>query len=181
MLRGSVIVCSHNRRAPLQRCLEHVVEQVNTVDDVEIIVVDNASTDGTAEMVRAWERRVDRFRSARHPSVGLLRASYPSDIIWRAVLEQDDATLSAIDLTEAPLWLMVQRLATGVEVTRMSEPAWHFLAELCAGRALQDAIDAVPDIDAPAFLAEHLAAGRFIGFSVTDAAAVVHPLESSHD
>jgi len=113
------------------------------------------------------------------PSVSLLRASYPADIIWRAVLAQDDAMLSAIDLTEVPVWLMVQRLKTGIDVIRLSEPAWHFAAELCAGRALQDAIDAVPTIDAPALLAEHLAAGRFIGFSVTDVAAAAQPLGSS--
>jgi glycosyltransferase involved in cell wall biosynthesis len=74
MLRGSVIVCSHNRRASLQRCLEHVAVQLGAFDDVELVVVDNASTDGTAEMLRGWRGRVDQFRSAHEPSVGISRA-----------------------------------------------------------------------------------------------------------
>ena len=104
-----------------------------------------------------------------HPSVGLVQASYPVDAIWRAVLAQDDAAMAAVDLGSGPVWLMVQRFETGVDVSRLSEGEWRFAAELCAGRPLQAALDEVSGLDATAALAGHLAAGRFTGFRLETA------------
>ena len=101
-----------------------------------------------------------------HPSVGLVAADHPIDAIWRAVLSPDDAAMTAIDLAAGPVWLMVERNANGVEVLRLSEPEWRFMSDLCASRPLQEAIDAVPEIDAASLLAGHLAAGRFIRFAL---------------
>jgi rhamnopyranosyl-N-acetylglucosaminyl-diphospho-decaprenol beta-1,3/1,4-galactofuranosyltransferase len=53
------VVVTHNRRELLERCLGCLAEQTLRAD--EVLVVDNASTDGTAELVR---------RS--HPGVSLL-------------------------------------------------------------------------------------------------------------
>jgi len=103
-----------------------------------------------------------------HPSVALVAADHPVDAIWRAVLAQDDDAMVAIDLDAGPVRLLVERRATGVEVTRLEAPAWRFAAALCASRPLQTAIDAAPDVDAAALLAEHLAAGRLIGFELVD-------------
>lgn len=52
MPRLSIIIVSHNARADLERCLESLVRQPPRVDH-EIVVVDNASTDGSAEAVRS--------------------------------------------------------------------------------------------------------------------------------
>lgn len=116
----------------------------------------------------------DRVRFVPHPSFGLVRASYPVDTIWRAVLEQDDATLTALDLREAPVWLLIQRLATGVDVRRLSEPAWRFASALRAGQPLDEAVDLASGVDAAALLAGHLAEGRLIAFDIIepDAAAL---------
>jgi hypothetical protein len=114
-----------------------------------------------------------------HPSVGLVRAYYPADTIWRAVLDRDDAALSAIDLAAGPFWLMIERPAAAVEVHRMSEAEWRFMAELCAGRPLQATLDSSRDIDAPQLLANHLAAGRFIAFKVADSAVAPQRMEAS--
>jgi putative DNA-binding protein len=103
-----------------------------------------------------------------HPSVALIAADHPVDAIWRAVLAQDDDAMAAIDLDAGPVRLLVERRATGVEVARLAAPAWRFAAALYASRPLQTAIDAVPDVDAAALLAEHLAAGRLIGFELVD-------------
>ena len=103
-----------------------------------------------------------------HPSVSLVRANHPANLIWHAVLEEDDSALSAIDPGAGPVWLLVQRLPAGVEVRRMSESAWRFTSALCAGRPLAAAIDEAPDFDASALLADHLAAGRFIDFSLNE-------------
>jgi hypothetical protein len=99
-----------------------------------------------------------------HPSVGLVAADYPVDAIWQAVLAEDDAAMAAIDLADGRVWLMVERNPSGVEVLRLPEREWRFMAELCASRALQEAIDAAPEIDAAGLLAWHLAAGRFVRF-----------------
>ena len=103
-----------------------------------------------------------------HPSVGLICAEYSADIIWRSVLEQDDAALAGIDLSAGPVWLLVQRLETGVDVRRMSDAAWRFTVQLCAGRPLHVALEDAREFDAPALLADHLASGRFIGFRLAD-------------
>jgi hypothetical protein len=119
----------------------------------------------------------DRVRFVPHPSLSLVKADYPVDAIWRAVLTQDDAAIARIDLAAAPVWLLVQRSPSGVEVTRSDEPAWHFAAELIAGRALGAALDAANGVDAPALLAQHIATGSFVGFAIVD-----YPLpESRHD
>lgn len=120
----------------------------------------------------------DRIRFAPHPSVSLIKADFPVDAIWRAVLEQDDGALAAIDLAAGPVCLIVQRLASGVDVTRHDEGAWDLAAALCAGQALGSALDAAVGIDAPALLAEHLAAGQFIAFSLTDTAPAVQEQET---
>jgi glycosyltransferase involved in cell wall biosynthesis len=47
----SIIVCTHNRSALLQSALTHLVAQTGASVETEIIVVDNNSTDDTAEVV----------------------------------------------------------------------------------------------------------------------------------
>jgi hypothetical protein len=101
-----------------------------------------------------------------HPSVGLVRADYPVDSIWRGVLGRDDAMLAALDLDAGPVHLLVQRLADGVEVLRLEASAWSFAAALCSGRPLQAALDAAIDFDPTVLLAEHLVARRFIGLTL---------------
>ena len=103
-----------------------------------------------------------------HASVRLLRVEHPADLIWRAVLEEDYDALSAIDPGAGPARLLVQRLATGVELRRMGESAWRFTVALFAGRPLAAALDEAPDSEASALLADHLAAGRFIDFSLNE-------------
>ncbi len=101
-----------------------------------------------------------------HPSLSLVRVDHPADLIWRAVLEEDHAALSAIDPGADSAWLFVQRLPTGVEIRRMSESAWSFTSALCTGRSLANALDEARDFDASALLADHLAAGRFVDFNL---------------
>ena len=113
------------------------------------------------------ERALVRF--APHPSMSLVRTDHPADLIWRAVLEKDDAALSAIDPGPEPAWLLVQRMPTGVEVRRMNEAVWKFTSALCAGMPLADALDEAQDFDAASLLAGHLAAGRFVDFSLNKA------------
>jgi len=59
----SVVVVSFNTRDILRRCLARLVEELATVDG-EAIVVDNASADGSADMVAAEFPQVRLVRSA---------------------------------------------------------------------------------------------------------------------
>ena len=103
-----------------------------------------------------------------HPSVGLLSSNYPVDAIWRAVLAREDAALAAIDLDSGSVWLLVERTAGIVEVTRLNERCWRFAEALFAGWPLPDALERVDSDEAPAWLAAHIAAGRFVGIASSE-------------
>ena len=107
---------------------------------------------------------------APDPGVGLVRADYPADAIWRAVLDENDAALASIDLASGPVWLLLHRAETGVDVSRLSEGAWRFTAALFGGLPLHRALEEARYTDPQALLAEHLTAGRFVEFSLADPA-----------
>lgn len=109
-----------------------------------------------------------RLRFEPHPSVGLVSSDYPVDAIWRAVLAGDDVALAAVDLGAGPVRLLVERCPDDVAVTRLDRQRWIFAGALLAGHPLSAAMAAVDDPDATVWLAEHLAAGRFIGFALSD-------------
>jgi hypothetical protein len=116
----------------------------------------------------------ERLRLVPHPALSLVRTDSPADAIWHAVLDGDDAALASIDLTDAPVHLLIERRVqacgdqplTTVQVLRLSEPAWRLTAALCAGRSLGAALQENADADAGRVLAEHLATGRFIDFTL---------------
>lgn len=68
----SVIVVSHQCREALRACLRSMEAEQKNVD-LEVIVVDNASTDGTAEMVRAEFSWVQLIANTRN--VGFAQAA----------------------------------------------------------------------------------------------------------
>ncbi len=73
----SVIVCCHNSAPRLPKTLAHLEAQRDTGGvPWEVIVVDNASTDGTAEVAReSWRRRDGAsLRVVREPHLGLIFA-----------------------------------------------------------------------------------------------------------
>ncbi|MGE0278096.1 MAG: putative DNA-binding domain-containing protein [Nitrospiraceae bacterium] len=106
----------------------------------------------------------DRIRFIPHPSVSVVNSPYPVDAVWQAVLEADEAAMTGIDLGEGPVWLLVQRIDDSPRITRMSEEAWYFAAELLAKQPLHEALHVCTTTHATALLAEHLAAGRFADF-----------------
>jgi hypothetical protein len=104
-----------------------------------------------------------------HPAVSLVSSDYPVDAIWRAVVERDDAALAAINLAAGAVWLLIERNANGIEVARLDEPRWRFAEALFRGRPLSVALEAAANPEAPRWLAGHLAAGHFGGFSLSEA------------
>ncbi len=73
MIRATVAVCTRNRSALLAGCLATLDTQVVELDAVEVLVVDNGSTDGTADLLRAWSGGSLR-RWVAEPRVGLVHA-----------------------------------------------------------------------------------------------------------
>jgi GT2 family glycosyltransferase len=59
----SIVVLGYNGREHLKRCLPSLLEQTYPADRLEILVVDNASTDGTADFVEAHFPRVRVVRN----------------------------------------------------------------------------------------------------------------------
>jgi hypothetical protein len=110
----------------------------------------------------------ERIRFVGDPSITLLRTDHPADAIWRAVLADDDVALAAIDVADGPAPLLVQRLATGIEVARLDEPVWRITVALLAGQPLGVALLSADPCTAASVLAEHLAAGRFIDFDLAE-------------
>jgi hypothetical protein len=110
----------------------------------------------------------DRVCFVPHPSLFTLSSEFPVDAIWRAVLQQDDQAMAQIDLSGGPVHLLVQRQESSVEVPRLGQGEWRYLADLCAGHPLGVVLHRSAGIDAPALLARHLVDGRFVGFRLAE-------------
>ncbi|MEO7952481.1 MAG: DUF2063 domain-containing protein, partial [Polaromonas sp.] len=120
-----------------------------------------------------------RIRFTPHPSASLVHTGFPADMIWRAVLADDnDAELAAIELSGDPAWLLVQRGPSGVDMLRLEPSLWHFAGALFSGCPLGLALAAHPAINAPVALAELLVHGRFTAFGLAEHADLVQPSRS---
>jgi glucosyl-dolichyl phosphate glucuronosyltransferase len=99
-IQATVVVCTRNRASLLPFALEGLAAQV-TDRPFEIVVVDNGSDDGTAEVIAEWCRREPRLRTVNEPSVGLSRAKNAGVEAARGqvVLFTDD------DVLVEPNWL----------------------------------------------------------------------------
>src|SRR3954447_12026360 len=70
--RISVIVPVYNVEAYLAECLESLAGQ--TFRDLEVVMVDDGSTDGSAAIAERFAERDPRLRLIRQPNGGLSRA-----------------------------------------------------------------------------------------------------------
>jgi hypothetical protein len=99
----------------------------------------------------------------------VLQLASPADAIWRAVLDQDQAAMAALDPAAGPVWLLIERGESGVQVRRMAAGSARFTQRLCAGQTLQAALEAAldtPVAELNALLADHLASGRFTSWRI---------------
>jgi GT2 family glycosyltransferase len=67
----TVVVCTHERPADLERCLEALAR---LADPVEVVVVDSASAPPCRGVVERFARRIPHLRYAYEPQPGLSRA-----------------------------------------------------------------------------------------------------------
>ena len=114
-----------------------------------------------------------------HPSASLVHTLFPADVIWRAVLADDnDAALAAVTLSDGPAWLLVQRGPSGVEVLRLEQSLWHFVSALFLGYPLGLALADHAGVNVALALADLLAHGRFAGFGLAAHADLIQPTRS---
>ena len=66
--RVSVIMPCRNERAHIRACLASVLASALPPEDMEVLVVDGASTDGTADLVREIARSEPRIRLLENPA-----------------------------------------------------------------------------------------------------------------
>jgi GT2 family glycosyltransferase len=90
----SVIIPAYNAGAYIGRTLQSVKHQ--TFRDFEVIVVDDGSTDDTADVVRAWTEGDERFRLIRQAQSGQAAARN------RAIAEARGRYIAALDADD--LW-----------------------------------------------------------------------------
>ena len=114
-----------------------------------------------AHLAQLEEDALAALRLQRHPATRLLRCAYPADVIWRAVLEQDDRALRAVRLADGPVHLLVQRVAEGVDTLRLSPDEWRIFRALFAGEPLGHALARAPETDGFTLVSALLARGCF--------------------
>jgi len=70
----SVVICTHNRHKLLENCLQSLAAQKFERSSFEVIVVDNASTDETKDVVEKFSSGILPIRYVYEGSLGLSRA-----------------------------------------------------------------------------------------------------------
>ena len=89
--RVSVLIDTYNHERFIERAITSVLEQDLPMDDFEILVVDDGSTDHTPELVRRFEPRVRLIRKANGGQASSFNAGIPecrAEIV--AFLDGDD-------------------------------------------------------------------------------------------
>ncbi len=74
-MRLSIVINAYNMKNVLGQSVASVLEQSGLADDIEIIIVDDGSTDGTAELARTMSHRNLRVRCVPMPVNGGLPAA----------------------------------------------------------------------------------------------------------
>lgn len=70
----SIVVCTRNRAALLDSCLAGLSTEQGDPGEIELLVVDNGSTDTTPDVIARWAVRNEALRSVVEPEPGLSRA-----------------------------------------------------------------------------------------------------------
>ena len=125
-----------------------------------------------AELDRVDAEEASRLRFIAHPSVSTLGSLYPVDVVWRAVLGEDDRALAELDLAAGPCHLIVERCRDEVDVSRLDETAWAVSSALFDGVPLGLVVERHAGTDVPAWLAAHLLAGRFASYTLVEKEAL---------
>jgi len=102
----TAVICTRNRVHFLEKCLRSLLRQTLAVDRCEVIVVDNGSTDQTAELVVRIAATAPHVRYVHEPVIGLSRARNTG---WRMAAANivgyiDDDAVAGERWLEDALW-----------------------------------------------------------------------------
>ena len=106
--RISVVVCTYNRSDLLAMCLESLMQQTAPTGDFEVLVVDNNSTDATAEVVQDYQKKREiPLRYCLETQVGLSFARNTGYREARApwIAYIDDDAKARPDFVTRALWM----------------------------------------------------------------------------
>ncbi len=100
----SILMPVYNERATVAAAIDQVLATEYPVDQIELIVIDDGSTDGTSELLAAGEWPANVRLLSHEPNggkgaalrAGLAEASLPYTAIMDADLEYDPADLAAL-------------------------------------------------------------------------------------
>jgi glycosyltransferase involved in cell wall biosynthesis len=121
----TVVICTHNRADYLTKAIHSLVNQEAIKHEFEILVVDNASTDATVEVVKQFSG-LDNIRYLYEPKLGLCNARNAG---WRNANGKYVAYLDD-DAIASPGWVTAIRRAflvsenTGIIGGRV-QPIWE--------------------------------------------------------
>lgn len=101
MKQLSVIIPTKNRPVLLKRALKSLTNQTISQDVFEVIVVDNGSTDNTADVVDSFKSKLKNIRYFMEPQPGLHAGRHKGCIVARSnfLVYADD------DIEAFPTWL----------------------------------------------------------------------------
>jgi glycosyltransferase involved in cell wall biosynthesis len=108
-MKTSVIIPVHNREKFIATAIRSLLRQRGDVD-LDIIVVDDGSTDRTTEIVTALSRDAPCIRLFRQPKAGVARArnaglaQVPADAELVTFLDSDDISVAGRFAAEVPLF-----------------------------------------------------------------------------
>lgn len=103
-MKASIIVTSHNYGEYIERCVRSCLSQTIAADDYEVVLVDDASTDRTLEIVEKF-KRYPSFRVIANPvNVGVAEAA---NIGIRAALGQYVVRVDADDFVNSNFLLFL--------------------------------------------------------------------------
>ena len=138
MVEISVVIPSYNRAHLLPRTVESV--KIQNFDDLEILVVDDGSSDDTESVVGALQKDEPRLRLVRHPqnrgeaaarntglreAAGRLIAFLDSDDAWlEGKLHRQHAALAAAEPDAAAV--VTGNIVVSPDGARSYVDAWHF-------------------------------------------------------
>ena len=130
-MKVSIITVVYNNEDSIKECIECVLNQ--TYNDIEFIVVDGKSQDGTIDIIKKYNQKIDRFISEKDKSnydaynKGLALSS--GEII--AFVDDDESMQGqGYGNIQWMLWLLEQKLGISCIHSRHScihqECEWHF-------------------------------------------------------
>ena len=95
--RYSVVVPAYNAQTTIGQCIEALLEQDLPTEQYEVIVVDNASTDRTPEIIRSYERVKYQREATQGPAAARNRGV--------AIAQGDVIAFTDADCVPLPQWL----------------------------------------------------------------------------